>query len=105
LAFFVNGSRQKIDRNHGDAGYCGDVSVLGSGEPVAVALYLGYAGEILQVQLLGGLSRLLLVFFVRAYGIDRNRGDVSILGRVLTSASKGNWHMVPSLGNTQLAPL
>jgi len=61
-------------------------------------MYLDYV----QVQLLGDLSQLLLAFFVRANGIDRNCGgvgycgDVSILGSVLTSASKGNWHMVAS---------
>jgi len=67
------------------------------------ALYLDYV----QVQLLGESSRLLLAFFVRTNGIDRKRGDVgccgdvSILGRVLTSASKGNWHMMTSSsGNT-----
>jgi len=51
------------------------------------------------------------VFFV-ANRIDRRRGDVgycgdvSILGGVLTSASKGYWHLVASSsGNTELVPL
>jgi len=52
------------------------------------------------------------VFFEWANRIDRNLGDVgycgdvSILGSVLTSASKGNWHMVASSsGSAKLAPL
>jgi len=52
-----------LDRNQGDVGLCDDVSILGS-------------GKILQVQLLGELSRLLLVFFVGANRIDQGHGDV-----------------------------
>jgi len=86
----------RIDRNHDD------VSILGSGDQMYVALYLGYVGRILQVQ--GELSRLLLVFFVRANRIAQGQGDVgygddvSVLGS-MTSASKGNCHMA---GNTPL---
>jgi len=52
---------------------------------IDVTLYLGYAGRILQVQL--------LVFFVRA---NQGQGDVGYCGDValLTSASKGNWRMM-----------
>jgi len=61
-----------------------------------------HLGKILQVQLLGKLSLLLLVFFVRANHIDQRHGDVGCCGdvAVLTSASKGNWHMMTSSGNT-----
>jgi len=56
-----------------------------------VAMYLGYVGRVLQVQLLGELSR--------------GQGDVGYCDDValMTSASKGNWRMMTaSPGNTEL---